>query len=330
MKRIMSPIAMALGLKTPFMVTHHVTYRCNLDCDMCCMKRLPAANEMSTADCINMQRDFRKHGTTVWGYSGGEPLVREDLEQLLTSANNIGMKTVLNTNGVLLPQRVKIGKLAGAIAIGIDGGRQSHEALRGIGTFDKAVEGLETLARMEPTRPRVTIHTILNSRSIEPNQLDEVLRLAFDCGVQVSFTLAFAHHADDRLLNNGRQYTPTAEQFQEFLGWLEREKTGPKALVLKDDPAFFRALGNFPDYPRRIPCQASSRHCVIDPTGLTLPCADLFDHPIAFLPRGNRFDYGYQGFTKLPWIKSCGKQYCYTAKNNYILGSPWRLFRHFF
>ena len=70
----MSPIAMALGLKTPFMVTHHVTYRCNLDCDMCCMKRLPTASEMSTTACINMQQDFCKHGTMVWVYSGGEPL----------------------------------------------------------------------------------------------------------------------------------------------------------------------------------------------------------------------------------------------------------------
>lgn len=321
--------SIALGLRVPFTVTHHVTYRCNLNCDMCCSKLLPPLEELDTNACINLQKEFRKHGTMVFGYSGGEPLVREDLDKLLHSAKDLGMRTCLNTNGTLLPRRLEILSLADVIEIGIDGGVESHEALRGSGTFGEAVAGLEAAARMEPARPRVTINTILNNRSIKPDQLDEILRLALEYGVRVSFTLAAAHRADERMLTNARRHDPSAEQFEVFLAWFEREKAGPKAHALQDDPLFFCSLGDYPDNPHRIPCLAGSLRCVLDPAGLALPCADLFNHPVNYLPRGKRFGYGYAGFKSLPKSSPCGKQYCYTAKTNYILGSPWRLSKHY-
>jgi pyrroloquinoline quinone biosynthesis protein E len=321
--------AIALGLKTPFAVTHHVTYRCNLDCDMCFSKMMPPVTELSTDACVALQKDFRKRGTMAWGYSGGEALVREDMDHLLASAKSLGMRTFLHTNGILLPQRPEIKSSIDALEIGIDGGRGSHEALRGGGSFDKAVAGLESFVRTEPVRPRVTILTILNNLSIEPGQLDEMLRLAVEYGARVSFTLAAAHRADDRVMNNARRHNPGSEQFEEFREWLEREKAGPKGHALADDPSYFRSLGGYPDNARPVPCQAGSRRCVLDPAGLALPCADLFDHSVAYLPRGKRFGYGYAGFASLPKAYPCGKQYCYTSKTNYILGNPRRLFNHY-
>ena len=265
----------------------------------------------------------------AWGYSGGEPLVREDLDQLLACAKKLGMRTFLNTNATLLPERPEIISLADAIEIGFDGGRTSHEALRGAGSFDRAVAGLEAVARQKSRRQRVTILAILNSQSIEPGQLDELLRLPAEYNVTAGFTLAASHRADDRVLNNARRHNPSAGQFDAFLKWLEREKAGEKSHALLDDPAFFRSLGDYPDNPHRIRCLAGVRRCVLDPSGMALPCADLFNHPVTYLPHGKRFGYGYAGFASLPKKHSCGKQYCYTAKTNSILLSPLRLIRHY-
>ncbi len=330
LQKIKTAVALALGWKAPFTVTHHVTYRCNLDCEMCGLKMLEPVEEMTTQACLALQEDFRNHGTVIWEYSGGEPLVREDMEQLVSSAKSLGMRTIVHTNGTLLPQRRELGGLVDMVEIGIDGGRQSHDALRGSGTFDKAVAGLEALARLKSRRPRITILTILNNRSIQPDQLDEIVRLALEHGVKISFTLAAAHRVDDRPLKNTCRFTPNAEQFREFRMWLEREKAGPRARALLDDPAYFRSLGNFPDFPQRIPCQAGHRRCIVEPTGLVLPCADMFTHPIHLLPRGKRFGSGYAGFMSLPKAYPCGKPYCYTAKTNYILGRPWRILKHYF
>jgi len=330
LKRIKSSASLALGLKVPFIVTHHLTYRCNLDCDMCSLKLLPPVKELTTDACIDLQKDFQNHGTKVWGYSGGEPLVREDLEQLLASAKSLGMRTVLNTNGTLLPLRLELGRLVDVLEIGIDGGKQSHDQLRGSGTFDQAVAGLMAMKRLDAPRPRITIQAILSNRSIEPDQLEEVLRLAVEHGVTVGFSLSMAHRVDDRLLDSTHKHTASAEQFEEFRAWLEREKAGPRSRHIADDPAFFRALGNFPEHPRRIPCQAGVRRCVVDPAGLVLPCADLFDRPVNHLSRGKRFGYGYEGFKSLPREYPCGKQYCYTAKTNFILGRLWRTRERYF
>ena len=229
-------------MKVPFIVTHHLTYRCNLDCAMCSLKLLPPVQELTTSGCIDLQKDFRKHGALVWGYSGGEPLVREDLEQLYACAKGLGMRTVLNTNGTLLPERPQLGRLVDVLEIGIDGGRQSHDALRGSGTFDQAVAGLEAVKRLDAPRPRITIQAILGNLSIQPDQLDDVLRLAVEYDVTVGFTLSAAHRVDDRLLDSTRKHTASPEQFEEFCLWLEREKAGPKGKHIADDPAFYRAF----------------------------------------------------------------------------------------
>jgi len=330
LRQIQSFVALALGRRVPFTVTHHVSYRCNLDCEMCGLKRLEPVEEMPTEACLALQEDFRDHGTMVWEYSGGEPLVREDLEQLVSSAKSLGMRTIVHTNGTLLPQRRELGGLADMVEIGIDGGRQSHEALRGSGTFDAAVAGLEALGRLKHRRPRTTILTILNTLSIQPDQLDEIVRLALEHDVKISFTLASAHRIDDRPLKNASRFTPSAEQFREFRLWLEREKVGPRGHALQDAPAFFRVLGNFPDYPHRIPCRAGIHRCVVDPTGLVLPCSDMINHPINFLTQGKRFGYGYEGFTRLSKAFSCDKQYCYTSKANFTIGRPWRILKHYY
>lgn len=329
-QRIKTVAAIALGLKTPFAVTQHVTYRCNLDCAMCGLKLLPPVQEMKTEACLELLQVFRSHGTMFWGFTGGEPLLREDMERLASFAKSLGMRTALHTNGALLPQRIEIAGLVDAVEIGVDGDRQSHDSLRGSGSFDKAVAGLEAVARLHSERPRITILTILNNRSIQSDQLEEALRLALEYDAAISFTLAAAHRVDDRMLNNASKYTPSAEQFQEFRMWLEREKAGPRGHALQDDPAFFRALGNFPDYPHRIPCRAGIHRCVVDPTGLVLPCSDMINHPINFLTQGKRFCYGFEGFTRLSKAVSCNKQYCYTAKTNFILGRPWRILKHYF
>jgi len=112
--------------------------------------------------------------------------------------------------------------------------------------------------------------------------------------------------------------------------WIEREKAGPRGHAFQDNTAFFRDLGNFPNNPQRISCQAGRRRCIVEPTGLVLPCADMINQPINLLPRGKRFGYGYKGFMCLPKTVSCDKQYCYTAKSNFNLKNPWRILSHYY
>ncbi len=320
-------LALLLGLRVPVKVAHYLTFRCNLACDMCGRRNIPNDGELDTASCIALQREFRRHGTIVWSFSGGEPLVREDLAELCRSVKSLGMRLILVTNGLLLPERIESARLADVVDISIDGDRESHEALRGPGTYDRAVAGLEAVSRLRP-RPKIVLQTVLNNPNIEAPRPARMLRLAAEHRAQLGFNPALAHRTDERLRGAGK-YLPTVEQFGAFRQWLERAKLGSLGAHLFDEPGFFRALGTYPNAPSRIPCRAGVNQCVLDPLGRAYPCSDLFDFPERLLAQGRSFGQGYAGFRELPRRYPCGCQFCCTAKTNYYLARPWLAAREF-
>lgn len=314
-------LALLLGLRVPVKVAHYLTFRCNLACDMCGRRHIAFQGELETAACVALQREFRRRGTIAWSYSGGEPLLREDLPELCRSAKALGMRLILVTNGLLLPERLEPARLADVLDISIDGDRESHEALRGPGTYDRALAGLEAASRLRP-RPKIVLQTVLNNQTIEPPRLEHMLRLAQEHRAELGFNPVLTHRTDERLRGPGK-YLPTVEQFGVFREWLEQARRGPWGGGLFDSPGFFRALGAYPDAPRRIPCRAGVNQCVLDTLGRAFPCSDLFDFPERLLARGRSFGPGYAGFQSLPRNYPCGCQFCCTAKTNYYLARPW-------
>ena len=93
-----------------------LTYACPLQCPYC-SNPVDFANykdDMSTADWIRVFRQARAMGATQLGFSGGEPLLRQDLEELITEARQLGFYTNLITSGIgLNKERITSFKAAG-------------------------------------------------------------------------------------------------------------------------------------------------------------------------------------------------------------------------
>ena len=93
-----------------------LTYACPLQCPYC-SNPLDFANykdEMTTADWLKVIREARAMGATQLGFSGGEPLLRQDLEELITEARQLGFYTNLITSGIgLNKERIATFKAAG-------------------------------------------------------------------------------------------------------------------------------------------------------------------------------------------------------------------------
>jgi len=102
-----------------------VTDRCNLRCVYCMppegIALKPKSDLLTFEEITRLSRIFVKHGITKIRITGGEPLVRKDLDQLLQSLGSInGVKTLaLTTNAVLLADKVPVVKAAGVTAINI-------------------------------------------------------------------------------------------------------------------------------------------------------------------------------------------------------------------
>ena len=129
-------------------VVWNVTRRCNLKCVHCYAHATAAAvaDELSTAEGHALIDDLARFGAPVILFSGGEPLVRNDLPQLAAYAVSKGMRAVISTNGTLItPDVARTLKAIGLSYVGIslDGMRAINDRFRGVpGAYDKALAGI--------------------------------------------------------------------------------------------------------------------------------------------------------------------------------------------
>ncbi|WP_277053276.1 pyrroloquinoline quinone biosynthesis protein PqqE [Zestomonas thermotolerans] len=91
----------------PLWLLAELTYRCPLQCPYCSNPLDFAAQgeELSTAEWIEVFRQARELGAAQLGFSGGEPLVRQDLAELIDAARGLGYYTNLITSGIGLTER---------------------------------------------------------------------------------------------------------------------------------------------------------------------------------------------------------------------------------
>jgi pyrroloquinoline quinone biosynthesis protein E len=100
----------------PLWLLAELTYRCPLHCVFCYNPTQHARiqAEMSTAQWVDVMQQTRQLGAAQLGFSGGEPLLRDDLEELVQEAHRLGYYTNLITSGVgLTPIRAQKLKDAG-------------------------------------------------------------------------------------------------------------------------------------------------------------------------------------------------------------------------
>jgi len=84
-------------INPPLWLLAELTYACPLQCPYCSnpVDMANYKNEISTQDWIRVMREARKMGAVQLGFSGGEPLTRPDLEELIAEARQLGFYTNL-------------------------------------------------------------------------------------------------------------------------------------------------------------------------------------------------------------------------------------------
>ncbi len=134
----------------PFLVVWDITYRCNLRCKHCYANAgKPIIDELNTDEAKKVIDILGKAGVVAIAFSGGEPLTRRDLYELIDKAKSYDMQVSIATNGTLLNNdKVEQLKNHGVdfIQVSLDGLKESHERFRGIeGIFEKTIEGIKNV-----------------------------------------------------------------------------------------------------------------------------------------------------------------------------------------
>jgi len=124
----------------------NVTSRCNLRCVHCYASASQASPELDTGEGLEIVRQLADYGSPVVLFSGGEPLMRADLPQLIEAAVKSGMRAVISTNGTLIDRDASL-RLADLglsyVGVSLDGLPAVNDAFRGMeGAFDAALRGI--------------------------------------------------------------------------------------------------------------------------------------------------------------------------------------------
>lgn len=140
-----------------FLLAINLTRRCNLNCSHCYLDaetlQHGGESELATDEVRQLLDEVAQRSTdTMVVLTGGEPLLRRDLEQLVQHGSSLGLSIVIGTNGVLLTEkRVASLKAAGAMGAGISVDSLDpsfHDQFRGCpGSWEKTLAGMDACRR---------------------------------------------------------------------------------------------------------------------------------------------------------------------------------------
>lgn len=129
-------------VEPPLWLLAELTYRCPLHCVFCSnpVDYTEHSRELSTEEWKRIFREARAMGSVQLGFSGGEPLLRDDLEELVAEAHALGFYTNLITSGIgLTEKRARALKEAGLAHIQLsfqDSTRELNDFLSSTRTFE--------------------------------------------------------------------------------------------------------------------------------------------------------------------------------------------------
>ena len=256
-------------------VSWNTTNACNMYCDHCYRDAgCKAEEELSTAEAKTLLEQIARAGFKIMIFSGGEPLMRPDIVELVAYAASLGLRPVFGTNGTLITlEMAQKLKAAGAMGMGISldsMDREKHNKFRKFpGAWEGAVQGMRNCrAAGLPFQIHTTVMEWNN------HELEALTDFAVAEG-------AVAHHFFF-LVPTGRAKTIEAESLraEAYEDTLTRimKKQQEVDIELKPTcaPQFLRIAAQMGMKTRfRRGCLAGTAYCIISPRGKVQPCAYL-------------------------------------------------------
>ncbi len=273
----------------PLWLLVELTYRCPQQCPYCSnpLAFSQYKNELNTEEWIQILRDARALGATQLGFSGGEPLVRQDLEVLIQEARRLGFYTNLITSTLGMDeQRLLKLRDAGIDSIQVSIQASSAELSDFIAGTKAFHHKLDMCRKIKELGYPLSLNFVLHKLNID--EIEQILELAVALEadyVELANTqyYGFALHNRDQLLPSKAQVEHAemiAHQYQ------ERYQGTMKIYYI------------IPDYyeNRPKPCMSGwgKIFLTITADGVALPCHSARDLPNLVFPNVRE--------TSLKWI----------------------------
>ncbi len=268
----------------PHWLLAELTYRCPLHCVFCSnpLDYARIRDELDTATWVTVMQQARALGAVQIGFSGGEPLLREDLEELVAEAHRLGYYTNLITSGVgLTAERARRLKQAGLDHVQLsfqDSTRELNDFLSHTRTFELK----QKVARLIKEQDWPMVMNCVLHRYNLPHVgkiIDMALALEAEY-LELANTqyYGWAWLNRDHLLPTREQLRQAEAEVRAFREAEERRPGGPRCRVLFVVPDYFE------ERPKACMNGWGSIFLAIAPDGLAMPCHNARGLPGLELP----------------------------------------------
>lgn len=294
-----------LNKRYPLSVTFITTYRCNFRCGYCSVWQKDV-NELSTQEVFSMIDQLSQLGLRRLGLNGGEPLLRNDIADIIDYSRKKGVTTTLFTNGWLVKDNIEKLKNLNVLLISFDGPTEVHDAQRRSGSYDKVLEAIEAA---KSRNLNVWTNTVISRNNVA--HIGFILNKAKELGFKATFqpVYFYPHSSQEREINN---LLPQRSEYTAAVDKIIREKKrgGPVVHSLR----YLKYIKS-PDWQRnKRRCWAGRFYLAITPDGKVAPCYPIFAS--YDWPSGR--DLGYKKAIYSIGSYKCNGCYCILAENDFF------------
>ncbi len=283
-----------LVLSSPFLVVWNYTNACNLRCKHCYQSAGgPSPDELTTEERFRIVDQLSENKVSALAFSGGEPLIREDLFRVARYAHERGLYVSIATNGTLLNDNV-LEKLKDScvdyIEISLDSSKEEiHDSFRGVrGAFKRTLRGIKNAVEKR-------FYTCIAITATKNNlyEIPDIINIAKEIGVKRVIVFNFIPTGRGKEIEDLDLSPTQREDLLKYLyevlteGRIEVLSTAPQysrvclqqsIATMRDllAPTHFSAL-SFHGRTKRLAgflggCGAGRLYCAIQPNGLVTPC----------------------------------------------------------
>ena len=168
-----------MRLSFPLKIEFEITSMCNLKCKHC-MLNLTPKNELDKQSICDLIDDWVDNGLLELQLTGGEPLLRNDITDIIKYARSKGLKVLVSTNGTLITEELSecLANSGAFIEISLDGScARIHDSIRGSGSFDKTITGIRVLKHYNN---KIMIETVIQKDNYK--DLENICELSYSLG----------------------------------------------------------------------------------------------------------------------------------------------------
>ncbi len=258
----------------PLWLLAELTYRCPLQCPYCSnpLEIASYKNELSTDDWLKVLREARKLGAMQLGLSGGEPLVRKDLELIVKEGADLGYYSNLITSGVGMDEeRVVALKEAGLDHIQISFQASDKELNDFLGGTSSFQHKLDMARAVKANNYPMVLNIVIHRQNID--HIEDILKMTVELKADYVELASTQYYGWSAL--NVNSLLPSREQLQraESIAHAYQDQYRNKMKILYIVPDYYETR------PKACMNGWGSVFLTIAPDGRALPC-----HAAASIP----------------------------------------------